>query len=182
MMKNAMWASVGFGVMLFPLSFVAAAQDLVIVRPKTEFISGGLERNLREHIARGGAVFHFGPPRAAGRGYSGYEMVVVYPQSYNNNRQDPGVTGKDASGSLYFHGYPVTPSGWISVKVEPADAEVLVDGHPIKLDPSSGLSQKLGYLVGKHTIDARKKGFEPYSGEIEIRQANDVHIDLKLTK
>ena len=181
MIKNAMWASVSLGIMFFPLSFVATAQDLWIVRPKTEFVSGGLDRNLRERIARGN-VFHFGAPFIPGRGYGSYETVVVYPQSYTNNRQDPGVTGKDANGSLYFHGYPVTPSGWISVKVEPADAEVFVDGHPIKLDPSSGLSQKLGYLVGKHTIDARKKGLEPYSGEIEIRQANDVHIDVKLTK
>jgi hypothetical protein len=168
MIKNAMWASVSLGVMFFPLAFVATAQDLMIVRPKTEFISGGLDRNLRERIARG-SVFH---PFAPGRGYGSYETVVVYPQSYTNNRQEPGYTG----------GYPVTPSGWISVKVDPADAEVFVDGHPIKLDPSSGLSPKLGYLVGKHTIDARRKGLETYSGEVEIRQANEVHIDVKLTK
>lgn len=178
-MKHALWACAVLALMLFP--FMATAEDLVIVRPRTEFMSHGLERNLRERIARG-AVFHLGPTFAPGRGYGNYETVVVYPQAYGNNNRDPGVTGKDASGALYFHGYPITPSGWISVKVEPADAEVLVDGYPIKLDASSGLSPRLGYLVGKHTIEARKKGLEPYSGEIEIRQANDVHIDVKLTK
>lgn len=181
-MKNAMWANMILSVMLVPFSFVAAAEDLVIVRPKTEFTSRGLDRNLRERIARGSVVFRFGSPITAGRGYGGYETVVVYPQSYANNRQDPGVTGQYATGSLNYNGYPITPSGWISVKVAPADAEVLVDGQPIKLNPTSGLSEKLGYLVGKHTIEARKKGLEPYSGEIEIRQANDIHVDVELTK
>jgi hypothetical protein len=153
-----------------PLSLVATAQDVMIVRPKTEFVSGGLDRHLRERNLRG-SVFHFGAPLAPGRAYGSYETVVVYPQAYPNNRQEPG-----------YGSYPVTPSGWISVKVEPADAEVFVDGHPIKLDTSTGLSQKIGYLVGRHTIDARKKGLESYSGEVEIRQANHIHIDLKLTK
>jgi hypothetical protein len=171
MKKNGIWASVSLGVVLFPLSCIAAAEDLVIVRPKTEFVGGGLDRNLRDRIARGN-VFHFGAPLIPGRGYGSYETVVVYPQSYTNNRQEPEYRGS----------YPVTPSGWISVKVDPADAEVLVDGHPLKVDPSSGLSQKKGYLVGRHTIEARKKGMEPYSGEVEIRQATELHIDVQLSQ
>jgi hypothetical protein len=178
MTKRALGASVALFITFFP--FIGIAEDLVIVRPRTEFVSHGLERSLRERIARG-SVFHLGPTLTPGRGYGNYETVVVYPQSYGNNKQDPGVTGKDANGALNFRGYTVTPSGWISVKAEPADAEVLVDGHPIKLDQSSGLSQKIGYLVGRHTIEVRKKGLEPYSGEIELRPANDVHIDVKLT-
>ena len=180
-MKNAAPSGLTLWLVLGVLSFPALAQDLIIVRPRQEFISRGLEPALKEKISRGRLVFRFGVPGTNRPAYDPYQMVVVYPQSYSNQREST-FTGKDASGALYFHGYPVAPSGWITMKVEPSDAEVLVDGHPVKVDGHSGLVAKVGHPLGQHTVEVRKPGFQPYVGEVEIRQASEVHLDIKLTK
>ena len=180
-MKNAaplvmiLWLLIGL------FAFPAVAQDLIIVRSRQEFISRGLEPALKEKISRGRLMFRFGVPGTNRSAYDPYQMVIVYPQSYSNRREST-FTGKDASGTLYFHGYPVAPSGWISIKVEPSDAEVLVDGHAVKVDGNSGLVAKVGHPLGQHTVEARKPGFQPYVGEVEIRQASEVHLDIKLAK
>lgn len=180
-MKSGACVTLSIWFLLSALCYEAAAQDLVVVRSKKEFESRGLEPNLKERISRGNVIFQFAHPRAVSRPYDPYQTVIVYPKSYSNKR-DSGLTGKDESGTLYFRGYPVAPSGWISVKVQPVDSEVFVDGHSLKVDPKSGVSEKIGYIVGRHLVEARKPGLEPYSAEIDIRQANDVHIDIKLIK
>jgi PEGA domain len=73
-------------------------------------------------------------------------------------------------------------SGWISVKVEPRDAAVLINGHAISVDANSGRSEKAGYTVGLHSIEVRKQGLTSYEGEVEVRAASEVHLDIKLTK
>lgn len=178
-MKKAAPSGLILGLALGVLSFPALAQDLIIVRPRQEFISRGLEPALKERVSRGRLVFRFGIPAGNRRTYDPYQMLLVYPQSY---QREPTYTGKDASGALYFRGYPVAPSGWISIKVEPTDAEVLVDGYPVKVDVASGLVAKVGHPLGQHTVEARKTGFQPYVGDVEIRQASEVHLDIKLTK
>ena len=158
-----------------------SAQDLVIVRSRQEFAARGLDPNLKERITRGQLVFQFGRPGRSKTGFYPYQTVIVYPSGYSNRRDSP-FTGKDASGNLYFHGYPVTPSGWISVKVEPSDAEVLINGLPVKVDADSGTSLKTGFPVGIHTVEVKKPGLKSYEGEIEVRQAADVQLDIKLTR
>jgi hypothetical protein len=114
----------------------------------------------------------------SGRGDT-YETVIVYPQAYSDRHQ-PSFTGKDANGTLYFGGYAVVPSGWIRFQVQPADAEVLLNGRPVTVNPHSGLSSRIGVLIGSYLVEARKPGFRTYMGEIEVRQASEVQIDIKL--
>ena len=178
-MKNAV--SSGVALLLLPglVSFPALAQDLIIVRPGQEFVSRGLEPSAKEKFSRGRLVFQFGSQRARRPAYDPYHTVIVYPHSYSNRQP---FTGKDASGSLYFSGYPVAPAGSITVKIEPSDAAVFVDGHLVKIDANSGSSEPVGYPVGHRKVEARKLGFTPYEGEVEIKQATEVHLDIKLTR
>lgn len=177
-MKNAVSSGVTLLLLTGLFSFPALAQDLIIVRPGQEFISRGLEP-AREKSSRGRLVFQFGSQRARRPAYDPYHTVIVYPHSYSNRQP---FTGKDASGSLYFRGYPVVPAGSIKVKIEPSDAAVFVNGHPVKIDAASGSSEPVGYPVGQHKVEARKPGFTPYEGEVEIKQASEVHIDIKLAQ
>jgi PEGA domain len=178
-MKNAVSAGVTL-LLLTGLFFSSAlAQDLIIVRPGQEFISRGFEPIGKEKFSRGRLVFQFGAERARRPGYDPYHTLIVYHHSYSNRQP---FTGKDASGSLYFGGYPVVPAGSLKVKIEPSDAAVFVDGHPVKIDAASGSSEPVGYPVGQHKVEARKSGFTPYEGEVEIRQASEVHLDIKLAQ
>ena len=178
-MKNAVLSGITQLVLSGLFSFSALAQDLIIVRPGQEFVSRGLEPIAREKFSRGRLVFQFGSQRARRPAYDPYHTVIVYPQSYSNRQP---FTGKDASGSLYFSGYPVVPAGSIKIKIEPSDAAVFVNGHPVKIDAASGSSEPVGYPVGQHKVEARKPGFTPYEGEVEIKQATEVHLDIKLTR
>ena len=178
-MKNAAFSGVTLLLLTGLFSFPAVAQNLIIVRPGQEFVSRGLEPSAKEKFSRGRLVFQFGSQRARRPAYDPYHTVIVYPHSYSNRQP---FTGKDASGSLYFSGYPVAPAGSITVKIEPSDAAVFVDGHLVKIDAASGSSEPAGYSVGHHKVEASKPGFTPYEGEVEIKQASEVHLDIKLTR
>ena len=161
------------------LSTYAEAQDLIIVRSPKDFAARNFDPYLNDKISRGNLVFQ-GVVPGVRNGLDPYQTVIVYPPP--NPAREQGFTGKDPNGNLYFKGYPVAPSGWISAKVEPPDAEVLLDGRRMRLDPASGISEKVGILTGKHRVEARKTGFKPYVGEVEIRQANEIRLDIKLVK
>jgi len=178
-MKNAVLSGVTQLFLSGLFSLPALAQNLVIVRPGQELVSRGLEPVGKEKLSRGRLVFQFGSERARRPAYDPYHTVIVYPHSYSNRQP---FTGKDASGSLYFSGYPVVPAGSIKIKIEPSDAAVFVDGHLVKIDAASGSSEPVGYPVGQHKVEARKPGFTPYEGEVEIKQASEVHIDIKLAQ
>jgi PEGA domain len=180
-MKYPLCASFVIALVLSVLRLPTSAEDLVIVRSTQELASRGFDDRLRGRIARGHLSFHFGAGRRSRPSNYPYQTVIVYPRGYTN-RGDSQYSGKDASGNLYFNGYPVVPSGWISVKVEPRDAAVLINGHSISMDANSGRSEKAGYTVGLHSVEVRKPGLTPYEGEVEVRPASEVHLDIKLTK
>jgi hypothetical protein len=163
------------------LCWPTSAEDLVIVRSIQELAARGFDDRLRGRMARGHLSFHFGDRRRGRPSRYPYQTVIVYPKGYVD-RGDSQYSGKDASGNLYFNGYPVVPSGWISVKVEPRDAAVLINGHSISVDANSGRSEKAGYIVGLHSVEVRKPGLTSYEGEVEVRPASEVHLDIKLTK
>jgi hypothetical protein len=180
-MKNAAPAGVTAWLLIGCLSLPALAQDLLIVRPRQEIISRGLEPDLKKKISRGRFVlFHIGAPGTKRRLYEPYQAFIVYPYSHSGQHES-NSTWVDASGSLCFGGYPVVSAGSISVKVEPSDAEVLIDGYALKVDTNSGFSEKVGYRVGQHKLEARRSGLKPYAGEVEIKQASEIHLDIKLT-
>ena len=162
------------------LSSRASAEDLVIVRATQDLALRGLDNRLKARIERGHLAFHFRSGRRSRPSNYPYQTVIVYPRDYPT-RGDSQYSGRDASGNLYFHGYPVVPSGWISVRVEPRDAAVLINGHSVNVDPSSGISEKSGYTVGMHSVVVRKQGLTAYEGEIEVRPGSEVYLDVKLT-
>ena len=93
-----------------------------------------------------------------------------------------GLSGADASGALHVDGYRVQPSGWLRVSVEPHDAEVVVDGFPVMVDQTTGTSGSLGFLVGPHHVEARKSGFQLGQSEVEVRQASELFLQVKLAR
>jgi hypothetical protein len=179
-MKYPICASLIVALLLSVLWLPSSAEDLVIVRSTQELAARGFDDRLKHRIARGQLLFHFDGRGRNRLGNYPYQTLIVYPKSYTTGGSQ--YTGKDAAGNLYFHGHPVVPSGWISVRVEPRDAAVLINGHSVTVDANSGLAEKTGYIVGMHSVEVRKQGLTSYEGEVEVRPASVVHLDIKLTK
>ena len=114
-------------------------------------------------------------------GYNYPPAMSQYPVSPQEIPQQ-GFSGTDPSGVLYVGGYRVLPSGWLRVHIEPADAEVLIDGFPVSVDSASGVSSSLGFPVGKHQVDVRKAGFQEFHSEVEIIQARESRLEISLSQ
>jgi hypothetical protein len=91
-----------------------------------------------------------------------------------------GLSGTDASGALYIDGYRVMPSGWLRVQVEPSDAIVLIDGFPAAVDPTRGTSKSIGLPVGSHQVEVYQAGSQKFQSEVEVKQAGEVFLRIKL--
>jgi hypothetical protein len=84
--------------------------------------------------------------------------------------QPGAVYGRDESGF-----------GAIAVRVQPADAEVLVDGE--RWD-SSGIGNRLTIQVpdGAHRVEVRKAGFQGFSSVVQVRRGETATLNVSLTK
>jgi hypothetical protein len=141
------------------------------------------------HHRQSGAQFflHFGQhllepfPRAAGPWGSYYPppTAAPYPIAPQEIPQR-GFSGTDASGGLYVDGYRVMPSGWLRVQIEPSDATVLIDGFPVAFDQTRGTSASKGLAVGSHQIEVYKAGLQKYQMEVEVKQAREIFLRIKL--
>jgi hypothetical protein len=159
----------------------AQAQNLIVIRSRSDIAARRFDPVINDRIARDRLVFH-GDDARIRADRAPYQIAVFYPAAAVPPPQEQGFSGADERGNLYFKGYRVTPSGWISARVNPTDATLLVDGRPLTIDRNSGLSETIGILVGRHRVEARRDGFKPYVGDIEVRQAGQVQLDIKLIK
>jgi len=108
-------------------------------------------------------------------------VIAPYPATPQGVPQAT-FSGTDQTGALFVNGYRVLPAGWLRIRVEPNDAEVLVDGLPLSIDRASGTSDSLGFPVGLHQVEVRKPGFKPNRSEVEIKQAREVLLRIRLNE
>jgi hypothetical protein len=74
---------------------------------------------------------------------------------------------------------PGGPSGTLSVRVQPEDAEIFVDGEPWA---RSGGGDRLVVTLapGVHKLEIRKPGFETYSGLVRVRPGAGTTLNVAL--
>jgi hypothetical protein len=78
-------------------------------------------------------------------------------------------------------GPPNTRYGSVSIRVQPADADVLIDGEP--WSASSGQDRLVVELAaGRHHLEIRKEGFEPYANDIDVRAGETVPLNVSLLR
>jgi hypothetical protein len=70
------------------------------------------------------------------------------------------------------------PSGTLSIRVQPEDAEVLIDGEPWAR--SSGERLVVALAPGVHRLEVRKSGHETYSGLVRIRPGGATTLNVAL--
>jgi PEGA domain-containing protein len=72
-----------------------------------------------------------------------------------------------------------TTFGTLALRVQPADAEVLIDGE--RWDSPEGGSRLLVQLSeGSHRVEVRKQGFRPYSSTVTVRRGATETLNVSL--
>ena len=69
--------------------------------------------------------------------------------------------------------------GTLTLTLQPADAEVLVDGNPWQHDPSSD-RLTIDLSDGRHNIQIRKSGYVGYLTDVQIRAGQTTPLDVQL--
>ena len=76
---------------------------------------------------------------------------------------------------------PATRFGTLSLRIQPGDAEVLIDGERWTTTPGdSRINIRLS--PGRHKVEIRKDGFERYSEEIGVRENTTFTLNVSLKK
>jgi len=102
------------------------------------------------------------PPQQAPRGPVGRRMPP--PQ------QGPGPRGGQPPQSGY---------GTLSVRVQPIDAEISIDGEPWR-GPAGQDRLVVDVAEGSHTIEVRKQGFRTYVTQVDIRRGETTPLNVSL--
>jgi PEGA domain len=81
--------------------------------------------------------------------------------------------------------YPPPPAdsrfGQVAIRVQPAEAEVLIDGEPWRSQP--GADRLVVHLAaGTHRVEIRREGFDPFVTAIEIRRGETTVLNVSLSR
>jgi hypothetical protein len=77
-----------------------------------------------------------------------------------------------------IRGIELKPGGRLVIEVEPRDAEVYVDG--MRLTNRSEQGFDLGLLAGRHRVDVRRPGSEPWGQEVDVPPGGGLLITIEL--
>jgi len=98
-------------------------------------------------------------------------------------RTPPPATGVpppyDALGRLIGRAPLPATSGAITIRVQPADAVVLVDGERWQ---SSGERLEIQVSPGPHRIDVQKDGYQPFTTNVQVRPGETATVNVSLTR
>lgn len=107
-----------------------------------------------------------------------------YPSSPPGLPPAQGFYAPPPSQGLYMpppsYGDQLIPAGWLDVLADPVTAEVSVDG--LRLRQRSDLSYKVTLLEGKHLVEVRAQGYEPYRKEIDIPGGQSIFLTIRLPR
>jgi hypothetical protein len=70
--------------------------------------------------------------------------------------------------------------GSLSVRVQPLDAEVIVDGEPWKSPEAGSLTLQLA--DGVHRVTVRKEGYRVYNVEVRVRRGDTTSLNVSLSR
>jgi hypothetical protein len=116
-----------------------------------------------------GPAPYFGDPAADGRGAGA---------GRGGRGEPPGARGGGARGR---QNGPAQGFGSLSLRVQPADAEVLIDGEPWQgSQGAEPLVVQLG--AGTHHVEIRKEGYRTYLTDIPLGNGQVRTLNVSLTK
>jgi hypothetical protein len=73
------------------------------------------------------------------------------------------------------------PFGTLSIRVQPADAEIVIDGE-CWTGNAAGMPMVIELAAGRRRIEVRKEGYEPYAQDVLIRTDRTLTLNVSLTR
>jgi hypothetical protein len=70
--------------------------------------------------------------------------------------------------------------GVIAIRVQPADAVILIDGE--RWQGSAGDRLEVQVTGGSHRLEVRKDGYQPFSSVVEVRPGETAAVNVSLTR
>ena len=70
--------------------------------------------------------------------------------------------------------------GSLAVRVQPLDAEVLVDGETWQSPDAGNITLQLS--EGVHRVEVRKAGYRTYSAEVRVRRGDSTAVNVSLSR
>jgi archaellum component FlaG (FlaF/FlaG flagellin family) len=95
--------------------------------------------------------------------------------------QRPGPSGVERPGPSGVEALPQGNFGSVAVRVQPADADVLIDGERWSA-PSTQERLVVQLSEGRHHVEVRKDGYEQYSSDVQVRRGETVNVNVSLLK
>ena len=71
--------------------------------------------------------------------------------------------------------------GQVAIRVQPADAEITIDGEPWK-GPQGAERLVVHLAAGTHRVEIRKEGFDPFVTAVEIRRGEVTVLNVSLAR
>ena len=70
-------------------------------------------------------------------------------------------------------------TGTLSIDLQPADADVMLDGQPLSIPRGQG-PLVIDLSEGRHVVQARKQGYVGYLTEVQVRRGEMATLDINL--
>lgn len=98
-----------------------------------------------------------------------------------DQRPDPRDVPRDFPRDLPQDREPSTRFGTLAIRVQPGDADILVDGERWSAPAGQDrIAIRLG--EGRHHVEVRKAGFAQYSEDVLIRSGNTLSLNVSLLR
>jgi hypothetical protein len=78
-------------------------------------------------------------------------------------------------------GQPASPFGILTVRVDPSDAQIAVDGETW-LGTENVSELVLHVPAGRHVLEVRKDGYRPFRVEVELSEGAATSLNVRLTR
>jgi hypothetical protein len=101
------------------------------------------------------------------------------PPSYAPPRPPAAPTPESPSGQSEPSSRAAVDMGTLELRVQPADADIRVDGQPWRVPPGKDRVQ-IDASAGEHTVQIRKPGYVGYVTLVQVRPGETATVDVKL--
>ena len=71
-------------------------------------------------------------------------------------------------------------NGSVAIRVQPVDAEVLIDGE--RWNGTAGTALVVRLAAGSHRVEVRKEGYRSYTTQVDVRSGETSPINVSLSK